>query len=208
MKRIFLILFSLLIVLLPLNAQQKVDENTVRKQINTAVQRMRTMQCDFTQTKTMRLLGDKMVSKGRMFYSTGNKLRWEYTTPYQYIFVMNQNQVLLKKGNKSQVINVNQSKMFKEITRIMMNSVLGNCLSDKQDFKTGLQQTQQEWIATMVPLKKNLKQMFQTIKVHFSRQKSIVTQVEMIEKNGDRTVIELRNMQTNQKLNASLFNIQ
>lgn len=208
MKSILLTLFSLLVILLPLNAQQKVDENAVRKQINTAVQRMRTMQCDFTQTKTMRLLGEKMVSKGRMFYSTGNKLRWEYTTPYQYIFVMNQNQVLLKKGNKSQVINVNQSKMFKEITRIMMNSVLGDCLSDKQDFKTSLQQTQQEWIATMVPQKKNLKQMFQTIKVHFSRQKSVVTQVEMIEKNGDRTVIELRNMQTNQNLNASLFNIR
>ena len=166
------------------------------------------MQCDFVQTKTMRLLGDKMVSKGRMFYSTGNKLRWEYTTPYQYIFVMNQNKVLLKKGNKSQVIDVNQSKMFKEITRIMMNSVLGNCLSDKQDFKSTLQQTQQEWIVTMIPLKKNLKLMFQTIKVHFSRQQSVVTQVEMTEKNGDRTLIDLRNMQTNRALNASLFNIQ
>ncbi len=208
MKRILFALFSFFIVLLPLNAQQKVDESSVRKQINDAVQRMRTMQCDFVQTKTMRLLGDKMVSKGKMYYSTGNKLRWEYTTPYQYVFVMNQNKVLLKKGGKSQVIDVNQSKIFKEITRIMMNSVLGNCLSDMQDFKSTLQQTQQEWIATMVPQKKNLKQMFQTIKVHFSRQRSIVTQVEMIEKNGDRTIIELRNMQTNHKLNATLFNIQ
>lgn len=208
MKRLVLTLFSLITILLPLNAQQKVDENAVRKQINATVQRMRTMQCDFVQTKTMRLLGDKMVSKGRMFYSTGNKLRWEYTTPYQYIFVMNQNKVLLKKGNKSQVIDVNQSKMFKEITRIMMNSVLGNCLSDKQDFKSTLQQTQQEWIVTMIPLKKNLKLMFQTIKVHFSRQQSVVTQVEMTEKNGDRTLIDLRNMQTNRALNASLFNIQ
>lgn len=208
MKRILFSIISLFVVLLPLNAQQKVDENAVRKQINVAVQRMHTMQCDFTQTKTMRLLGDKMVSKGRMYYSSGNKLRWEYTTPYQYIFVMNQNKVLLKKGGKSQVIDVNQSKMFKEITRIMMNSVLGNCLSDKQDFKSTLQQTQQEWIATMIPQKKNLKQMFQSIKVHFSRQRSIVTKVEMIEKNGDCTVIELRNMKTNIKLNDSLFNIQ
>lgn len=208
MKRLVLTLFSLITILLPLNAQQKVDENAVRKQINATVQHMRTMQCDFIQTKTMRLLGDKMVSKGRMFYSTGNKLRWEYTTPYQYIFVMNQNKVLLKKGNKSQVIDVNQSKMFKEITRIMMNSVLGNCLSDKQDFKSTLQQTQKEWIVTMIPQKKNLKLMFQTIKVHFSRQQSVVTQVEMTEKNGDRTLIDLRNMQKNRTLNASLFNIQ
>lgn len=207
MKRLLMFIFSLCLISTSTVAQ-RINEAAVKSQINAVAAKLHTMQCDFVQTKHLRMLNDKMVSRGRMYYVQPNKLRWEYTTPYTYTFVLNNSQVMMSRGKKNQVIDVNQSKVFKEITRIMMNSVVGKCLTDGNDFKTSIAGTQTEWIATLVPLKKNMKQMFQTIKIHFNKQRSMVSVVELHEKNGDRTVIELKNVRTNQNINGNLFTIR
>lgn len=207
MKRLLIFMLSLCLVSASAVAQ-RINEAAVKSQINAAAAKLRTMQCDFVQTKHMRMLNDKMVSRGRMYYVQPNKLRWEYTSPYTYTFVLNNSQVMMSRGKKNQVIDVNQSKVFKEITRIMMNSVVGKCLNDGKDFKTTIAGTSTEWIATLVPLKKNMKQMFQTIKIHFNKRRSMVSVVELLEKNGDRTVIELRNVRSNQSINGNLFTIR
>ncbi len=207
MKRLLIFMLSLCLVSVSAIAQ-RINEAAVKSQINAAAAKLRTMQCDFVQTKHMRMLNDKMVSRGRMYYVQPNKLRWEYTSPYTYTFVLNNSQVMMSRGKKNQVIDVNQSKVFKEITRIMMNSVVGKCLNDGKDFKTTIAGTSTEWIATLVPLKKNMKQMFQTIKIHFNKRRSMVSVVELLEKNGDRTVIELRNVRSNQSINGNLFTIR
>ena len=75
-----------------------------------------------------------------MYYAQPGKLRWEYTSPYRYTFILNGQTVLLKNTKGNSKIDVNQSKMFKEITRIMMSSVLGTCVSNNRDFNVVLRQ--------------------------------------------------------------------
>ncbi len=186
---------------------QTVNETKVMQQINAVASAMKTMQCDFVQTKYIKMLNDKMVSRGKMYYQQSDKLRWEYTSPYTYAFVLNGSKVLISKGNRSDVINVNQSKFFKEIARIMMNSVVGKCLTEKKDFKTSIYGTSTEYVATLYPQQKQMQQMFQKIILHFNRQKSTVSKVELIEKKGDRTVIELQNVKTNAPVNGKVFTV-
>lgn len=207
MKRLLFLFLAVVLTTFGATAQH-VNGAAVCQQINNAAAHLRSMQCDFVQTKYMRMLNDKLVSRGKMYYARPNKLRWEYTSPYTYTFVLNDARVMMSKGKKNQVINVNQSKVFKEITRIMMNSVVGKCLSDKNDFKTSIAGTSAEWVATLVPLKKNMKQMFSTIKIHFNKKTSMVTVAELTEKGGDRTVIQLTNVRKNQTINANLFKIR
>jgi len=207
MKRILFFLFALCLGFSTVNAQQKVDEAKVKQQIGAVASSMKSMQCDFVQTKYVKLLNEKMVSRGKMYYQQSNKLRWEYTSPYSYTFVLNGGKVLISKGNRSDVINVNQSKMFKEIARIMMNSVVGNCLNDKKDFKVSLAGSTTEYIATLYPQQKQMQQMFQKIILHFNKAQSTVSRVELIEKKGDRTVIELKNVKTNGAISAKVFQI-
>lgn len=188
-------------------AQESVNQEKVMQQINTVASSMKSLQCDFVQTKYVKMLNDKMVSKGKMYYQQSNQLRWEYVSPYSYTFVLNNNKVLLKKGNRSDVINVNQSKFFGEIARIMMNSVVGKCLNDKKSFKTTIAGTKSEYVATLYPQQKQMKQMFQKIVLHISKSQSVVTQVELIEKKGDKTIIVLRNIKKNSAIHASVFKI-
>lgn len=206
MKRVLFFLMALCLCLLNLSAQ-KVNEAKVKQQINVVASKMKTMQCDFVQTKYLKMLNDKMVSRGKMYYQQSNKLRWEYTYPYTYTFVLNGSRVLISKGKRKDVINVNQSKFFKEIARIMMNSVVGKCLTDSKDFKVSLTGASAEYVATLYPQQKQMKQMFQKIILHFNKQNSTVSKVELIEKKGDRTIIELKNVKSNAPINAKVFGI-
>jgi len=153
------------------------------------------------------MLGDKMISKGQMWCQQPNVLRWQYNSPYTYTFILNNNKVMVKKGNHSDVIDVNKNKMFKEIARIMMNSVLGKVLTDKTDFKASVVQKGQYYIVTLIPQKKEMKQMFKKILLHYDTKLKLVTKVEMHEKNGDTTLIELNNIKKNTQINASQFKI-
>ena len=206
MKRLLILLFVFVSVHLSLTAQQ--SEAQIRQAITQAASAMKTMQCDFTQTKHLRMLNDKMTSKGRMYYQQTNRLRWEYTSPYSYTFILNDDKVLLKNAQRNDVIDVNKNKLFREIARIMMNSVVGTSLSDDKSFKSTIATNGNEWIASLLPQRKDLKQLFQKIILHFNKHNAMVKQVELIEKNGDRTVIELNNIRTNEKISADMFTIR
>ena len=198
MKRIFLFLLTALITLASF-AQD--NSQRIISQINDAAAKLNTMQCNFTQTKTVKLLNEKMVSKGKMHYQQPNKLRWEYT------FILNDSKVSLRKNSRHDVIDINQNKMFREIATIMMNSIVGKCLSDKKSFKTTVKDTPTEWVATLVPQSKELKHMFTSIILHFNKEKSVVVKVEMYEKNGDTTVIVLNDIIKNKKIDAKTFSV-
>lgn len=203
MKRILtLIVFCCFV--LALSAQ---SDALVRQKINEAASAMMTMQCDFVQTKQLKMLSDNIVSKGKIYYQKSDKLRCEYTSPTSYIFVMNGDKVLLRSKNRNRVIDVKKNKRFRGIARIMMSSVAGNSLSDEKNFQTTIATTPKEWIATMQPLKKDMKQMFQKIILHFNRQKAIVCAIELIEKNGDKTHIELKNIRANETISENQFTV-
>jgi outer membrane lipoprotein carrier protein len=206
MKRLLILLFVFVSVHLSLTAQQ--SEAQIRQAITQAASAMKTMQCDFTQTKHLRMLNDKMTSKGRMYYQQTNRLRWEYTSPYSYTFILNDDKVLLKNAQRNDVIDVNKNKLFREIARIMMNSVVGTSLTDDKSFKSTIATNGSEWTATLLPQRKDLRQLFQKIILHFNRTNAMVKQVELIEKNGDKTVIELNNIKTNEKISADMFTIR
>lgn len=205
MKRI---LYIILMCLTPVLAMaQNEGEQKIIQKISKAAQSMTSMQCDFVQTKHMKLLNDNMVSYGKMYYQQNSKLRWEYTSPYTYTFILKDSKVLLKKGNRNDVIDVNQNKMFKEIARMMMNSVVGKCLTDKKDFKISVAETPEQYVATLLPQKKDMKQMFSKIILYVNKRQLSIAKVEMQEKKGDNTVIELKNIQLNKNINASVFAI-
>lgn len=207
MKRItisLLFLFSLFFSV----AQAQGDDAQIRQKIAVAAQTMTSMQCDFVQTKQLKMLNDKMVSEGRMYYSQKDKLRWEYVKPYQYTFIMNGDRVLLKNKERSDVIDVRQNKIFREIANIMLNSVVGNCLNDDRSFKTSITTAGGQWVATLLPQRKDMKQMFQKIILHFDQQRATVSRVELVEKNGDLTTIDLKNIRKNETIAPRTFAVE
>lgn len=203
------ILYILILVSLSVSGySQTARELEIIEIVSRSTARMKSLECDFVQTKHISMLNDKMVSKGKMYYQQPDRLRWEYVTPYSYTFILNASQVMLKNSGRTDVIDVNRNRMFKEIARIMMDSILGRCLTDEKSFRTEITENEREWVATLYPQKKDMKQMWNILVIHFDRSSEAVVKVEMHEPSGDHTVIDLKNININKTLDQQVFTIE
>jgi len=199
-----MLLCALSVMAAPLTAQKKQD---VIGRINKAASGLKSMSCSFTQTKYLSLLSDRMVSEGKMNYKQPNKLRWEYTTPYQYLFIFNGTKVYVGNKSRKDVIDTNTNKVFKEVARIMMSTVTGTALSNSSDFSIDVADGNTLWQITLVPKRKEMKKMFSKIVLLFNKSNLMIAEINIYENNNDRTNIKLKNIKTNGVVNETLFAI-
>src|SRR5690242_16413448 len=78
------------------------------------------IQSDFIQEKKLKMLNDKVISKGQLYLKKENKLRWEYDDPYKYIVAMNNGKVMLKDEGKVTTYDANANKLFLELNDILI----------------------------------------------------------------------------------------
>ena len=152
MKRILFILLTAVMTLTvcgqtKLTAEQ---QKQIVDKIDKASAAMKTMQCDFTQTKSMKMLKKEMQSKGVMYFKAPNKLRWQYTSPYDYTFIMNGDKVSLKSAKSTQNIDVQRNKMFRQITDIILKSITGGGLKSAADFTVEMYKSDKGYYANLV----------------------------------------------------------
>ena len=90
----------------------------------------------------------------------------------------------------------------------MRRSVTGKSLTSSADFGCTMYSGGDEWVAQLTPKRKEMKKMFKEIRLHFSAQQQMVTQVEMTEPSGDTTVITLKDVKTNGRIDTKMFAAQ
>lgn len=193
MKRLLLVI-GYWILVIALSAQGLSEQEIIQK-MSVAAEAIRTVRCDFTQTKHTKMLKEAQVSKGKMFCQQPDKLRWEYTSPKASAIVLNGQDVRIEAGGKEQGAG---SKFIGEMARMIMNSVAGKYLTDDQAFQVSAKEMPTEYVATLIPLRKDMKRMYSTLVLHFNTKQATVTKVELFEKNGDRTIIELHGIHINE----------
>lgn len=175
--------------------------------ITKAAQATQTLQCDFVQTKTLSILNDKMVSHGTMAFARPSKLRWNYTTPYDYTFIITDDKVLIGKGKQRNSIDLKSSQVFQEIARMIAGSITGKCLTQTKDFAVSMQSDANNYIALLTPKDKRVKKMFKSIRLTFDRKASAMSMVELTELSSDVTTITFQNVKQNQPLGATTFTL-
>jgi outer membrane lipoprotein-sorting protein len=164
-----------------------------------------TMQCDFTQVKESSFMDDRVTSEGKMFYKKTNKIRWEYTNPYQYVFSTDGKNVVATFGDKKTAMPTNQRKLFDEICKVMVSGVSGRDLVDSPDFDTDFFVGSDDYKLVLVSKKKEVKALFSSIQLYVGKSDSRVHSIELVEKSGDKTTITLKNIQLNTTINDAIF---
>lgn len=212
MHRVLIKLLSCLLVFLssglPVCSQTKLtaeQQKQIIEKVDKAASSVSEMQCEFTQTKTMKLLSKEMQSKGIMYYKKPNKLRWQYTSPYDYTFIMNGDKVQIKSIKSTKNIDVQGNKIFRQITNIVLNSITGGTLKSSSDFVVEVYKTDKDYFAKLFPKKKELKQLYEYIELHFNPALTMVSSVKMAEKTGDVTVVRLSNTKFGTTIDEKMF---
>ena len=186
---------------------QQLSEQDMIKAIARSAESVSTLQCDIVQTKHMRMMQRGMVSKGSMKYCRPDRLRWEYASPYTYTFLLCEDKVVLCKDGRKDMVDVAHNRAMKELTSVMIGSMTGTALTDADAFDATVADEGRYWVVSISPKKKDLRRMYTAILLKYNPATGNTERVEMTEKNGDRTVIELKNIVKDKDIDAKVFNV-
>jgi len=183
------------------------DMATFKQDFTTTAQKTQTIKSDFVQEKNLSMLADKIVSKGKFWFKKNNLVRIEYTHPFQYLMVMNQNNVYIKDGQKENKMSTRSNKLFQQINKITVDCIQGTALNNT-DFTIKVFENTEGYLIEMTPVTKTLKEFFKNINIAVAKKDYAVTKIDMIEYGGDNTVINFLNREINTNIPDAIFAIK
>jgi outer membrane lipoprotein-sorting protein len=168
---------------------------------------VQSIQADFTQVKHLSMLADKITSKGKFYYRKEDKVRIEYTTPFQYLVVMNGGQLMVRDEQKTSRINARSSKTMQSVNRIMLDCMRGTVFTNP-DFRVTAYENGSNYLLSLSPANDAVKKLFKQIDVYLSRTGFDVDRLSMVEQGGDFTDMDFTRTQHNVALNDALFKVR
>jgi outer membrane lipoprotein-sorting protein len=179
-----------------------------KQKLNEVSKSTTTIQSDFTQEKFLTVLSDKIESSGKFYFKKENQLRWEYTSPFKYIIILNNDKIAIQDDNKTKQYDIGSNKAFREINNIMTGAVQGKLLQDESKYKAAFYENQKYFLVVLTPADKNIKEMINSIYLYFDKKNYAVTSLKIIESSNDYTLIRFSNRTQNTNISADKFKIK
>jgi outer membrane lipoprotein-sorting protein len=211
MRKIILI-FSLLISAITTKAQLAgyapvANPIKFKEQFAVIAKKTETIKSDFVQEKNLSMLSEKIVSKGKFWFKKDNMLRMEYNKPFEYLLILNKDNMYIKDGQKENKVSTKSSKLFQKINKIIIDCVQGTVFSNP-DFITKAYENKSTYLIELAPAGKALKEFFKTINVIIEKNGYEVTTIEMDENSGDNTIIRFTDREINTLIPDAIFAIK
>lgn len=162
---------------------------------------------DFGQVKHMKMLNDKVSSKGKFYYKQSDKVRIEYTSPFSYLLVMNGGMISVKENGKVSKINTRNSLTMQSVNKIMMDCMRGTVFNNK-DFSVKAYGSSAQYLLTLSPVSSAVKGLFKNIDVYINKADNQVVKLIMTENGGDYTEMSFSNRKLNTNLADALFSVR
>ncbi|MCW3082828.1 MAG: hypothetical protein JWP12_194 [Bacteroidetes bacterium] len=208
MKKIFSVIFFFATITVfaqaPKGFTNMKDTTAFKQKMESQSKLTNTMESDFTQEKYLSVMSENIVSKGHFCFKKTNMLRWEYTTPYTYLIAINKDKMFIKDNGKINKYDINSNKMFKSINEMMVATVQGNLLSNK-DYKAKYYESDKFYLIELFPVQKAAKDFLKSIQLYIDKNDYAVVKVKMTEPSDDYTSIDFSNRKTNQPIGDEKF---
>lgn len=163
------------------------------------------LSCRFVQTRYVSMLEEKAVSEGIMMFRKPDMIRWEYVSPLQSVFILNNGYAKMISEGREQKMELGRNSMIQGISKIMMAGLTGDCLGGNMDFTSRTIKSEEGWMAELTPVRKDFRRMFSRIVIHIRKADGIVDRIELFEPGGDSTDIRLHDIMTGIDLDENNF---
>jgi len=183
------------------------DTATFKQKMEVQSKLINSIESDFTQEKYLSVMSENIITKGHFLFKKVNLLRWEYTSPYSYLIVINKDKMFIKDNGKISKYDINSNKMFKSINEMMVATVQGNLLNNK-DYKANYYEGDKFYLIELSPVQKAAKDFLKNIQLYINKTDYAVEKVKMIEPSDDYTSIDFTNRKTNQTISDEKFTVK
>lgn len=164
------------------------------------------IRAEFKQEKHLSILEEIITSKGTFLFKKENKVRWNYTQPFNYLIIINGDKIHINDEGKQKSYDANSSKMFGQINKIVVGTAKGTLFSDP-DYTTQFKENSNYYEIHLVPKNNKLRDYVNEIYLYLDKNDLTVYKLKMVEKNGDFTLVEFFNKKVNQAVQESEFRI-
>ena len=209
-KRNLIVLFSLAVTL-NMTAQDKEikplqDPSRAIEQVNAFSQKTSTITTGFTQEKEMSFMEEIIFSSGKFYFEKEKKLRWEYTEPFKYAIILNNNRIRIIDEGRNKDFDAGSNRMFVELSEIMSGMVNGTLLNSDKFHATWYESTE-DYVVELLPVATAMKDYLSMIVLEISKKDYSVDGLKMVEKSGDFTHISFRYKKFNEEIPEDTFKV-
>ncbi|WP_322845637.1 outer membrane lipoprotein carrier protein LolA [Pseudomonas sp. B33.4] len=149
----------------------------------------------FVQEKHLRALPQPLLSKGNFVLAKNHGLLWLLKTPLQQDYRISAKGIARRDDNGWQLLP--NKSAGAEQNRLFLAVLQGDSSGLQRDFELALSGDAQQWKLTLTPRSLLLKQVFNQINIDGG---ALVQTIELLETQGDSTVLRMQNSSTGQPL--------
>ena len=168
--------------------------------------RIVTMQADFTQKKSMKILSKPLLSEGRFYFAAPDSIRWEYIRPLKSAVISTRGETKRYMASGGRMVEDTGSGVL--AMGIVLDEVAGwmrGRFDANPSFRASLRNEKTMAFITLTPVGEGMAGMMQRIEIAVSRSDATVKTVRMIESDTAETLIEFRNVRINEALPDGVF---
>ena len=148
------------------------------------------LQFDFVMTRYSALVTDRLESRGRASFVFPDRVRWEVELPRASVFVLNG----AAPGDRR------QQTLLRNVSKISEKGLI-----NEEDFNVSVYQSPGQWQVDLVPLRRDLSQLFTRITLLADPSTGALRSVVLNEVGGDMTTLVLSSVKKGLPLGDDLF---
>ena len=165
-----------------------------------------TIDARFTQTKTVSLLNEPVISTGRFLFQRPDRMRLEIETPRPATIVINGRDISIpgiSASEQQQLSTAPMAAMFVELGAMFS----GSPAALRRHFEVAAQSTAGAIDVTLTPTLPEWQKLFRTIRLRFSEPDLVVSSMQLDDALGDHLEIVMRDVHRNAPLPENAFQL-
>jgi outer membrane lipoprotein-sorting protein len=165
------------------------------------------IESNFSQTKYIGLLSEKIVSSGKFYYKKPDKICMDYSVPVKYRIIINGNKIKIDSDGKSNVYDLNSNKMMSQTTALLSACMTGNPEKLSSGYKLSFKENNTLYLMRILP-QGSIKSYMQSIDIYLDKKDFSVYQLKITEDSGDYTEYTFTGKKKNPAIPDAKFDIK
>lgn len=200
--RFFLLVFMAIILMTgpsyaqstPMSAS---EVSTFKKQVADQASRLQSLESDFIQLKHLDFVEQAIKSVGKLSFKSPQRIRWEYTSPFQYYVIFDDNRMFINDGGNTKDVNLASNALLRDMNNMLAGTVQGDAIFDDKRFDITYYRVNSQYQTVFVPKERALSKYIQQIEMTFDPSSYLVTNIKIVEPSMDYTEITFSNQKRN-----------
>jgi outer membrane lipoprotein-sorting protein len=168
--------------------------------------KIKTLQADFIQKKSMKILSKPLISEGRFYFAAPGSFRWEYTRPLKSMVISHKNNT--KRYIYSDGAMVEDKTGGVQAMKIVLGEITGwmsGRFDQNPSFKATISKKKPDTVITLISAQKSTSAMIEKIEITLSSKAKAVKSVKIFEGSDNFTQINFNHVKINESVDASVF---